>query len=163
MDRTMSREALSGLLDQVTREITQEAGVVLRLIGEKPDGPEGEVCTVSITFDRGMDTSLSLCGDAALFSHLTRGILQTEDFTPQDVEDVAKEYLNVLCGHILSRLFQVTKQPARFGVPSFCRGRHEVEGNEKHIILNYTGDQNERAQLIHYAPYREQRAQPESE
>ena len=77
MDRTMSREALSKLLDQVTRDITQEAGVALHLIDGDQGGPEGEVCTVSITFDRGMDTSLTLCGDWVLFSHLSRGILQT--------------------------------------------------------------------------------------
>lgn len=163
MDRTMSREALSELLDRVTREITQEAGVVLRRTGENPSVLEGEVCTVFITFDRGMDTSLSVCGDASLFSHLTQAILQSGEFTPQDVEDVSKEYLNVLCGHILSRLFQATKQPARFGVPSFCWGRHEMEGTEKHIVLNYTGDQNERVQLVHHVPHRESGARPESE
>ena len=153
MDRALPREDLRTLLDQVTREITQrEAGIILDAAELSRDGPEDETCTVYTSFDRGMDTSLSLRADTSMFIRLARGMMQTEDLTPEDVEEVAKEYFNVLCGHVLSRLFQVTRLPARFSVPSFCRGRHVMEDNEDYIILNYIGDQNEWVQLIHHTP-----------
>lgn len=153
MGSTLSREDLSRLLDQVTREITQrEAGIILKRTGAAPDGAEEEVCTVYTFFNRGMDTSLSLRADMSLFVRLACGMMQTEELTPQDVEEVAKEYFNVLCGHVLSRLFQLTKLPARFNVPSFCRGCHLAEGYEDDIVLNYAGDRHERVQLIHHKP-----------
>lgn len=153
MGSTLSREDLGRLLDQVTREITQrEAGIILNQTGSIPGGAEGEACTVYTSFNRGIDASLSLRADMSLFVRLACGMMQTEELSPQDVEEVAKEYFNVLCGHVLSRLFQLTRLPARFNVPSFCRGRHVVEGTEEDIVLNYVGDRHERAQLIHHRP-----------
>lgn len=155
MDRVMSREDLSELLDQVTREITQrEAGIILSLKDSSPKELDGEVCSVFITFNRGMDTGLSICADTSMFVRLACGMMQTDKITPQDVEDVAKEYLNVLAGHVLSRLFQATKMSARFSVPSFSRGQYVMKNSEAHITLNYTGDGNERVQLIHHRPFR---------
>lgn len=155
MDRTMPREDLSVLLDQVTREITQrEAGIILSLKDSSPEELEGEVCSAYITFNRGMDTSLSVCADMSMFVRLACGMMMTDEPTPRDVEEVAKEYLNVLCGHVLLRLFEVTKLSARFSVPSFCRGQCVMKDSEAHIILNYTGDRNERMRLVHHRPFR---------
>lgn len=155
MDRVMSREDLSELLDQVTREITQrEAGIILSLKDSSPKEMDGEVCSVFITFNRGMDTSLSICADTSMFVRLACGMMQTDNLSPRDVEDVAKEYLNILAGHVLSRLFQATKMSARFSVPSFCRGQCVMKDSEAHITLNYAGDRNERVQLVHHRPFR---------
>lgn len=154
MDRIMSREALSALLDQVTREITRESGVILNPAGPSRGGPGEEICTVYITFNRGMDTSLSLSADSSVFVRMARDQMQTEELTPKDVEEVAKEYFNVLCGHVLTRLFAVTRIPARFSVPAFCRGRHVMRGTVAQIILDYTGDRQEWVQLVHHTPCR---------
>ena len=62
--------------------------------------------------------------EAAMFVRLTRGMMQREDVTDRDVEDFTKEYFNVLCGHIVSRLFRETRVPARFSPPVFRRGRY---------------------------------------
>lgn len=154
MDRVMSREALSTLLDQVTREITREAGVILSPAGPDQSGPGQEVCTVYITFDRGMDTTLSLSADSSVFVRMACDLMQTEEVTPKDVEEVAKEYFNVLCGHVLARLFEVTRIPARFSVPSFCGGRYVMRDAVAQIILDYTGDRQEWVQLVHHTPHR---------
>ena len=75
------------------------------------------------------------------------------------VEDFTKEYFNVLCGHIVSRLFRETRVPARFSPPVFRRGRYVPEDHLRHIVLTYADDRNERAQLIQHAPYEEREAQ----
>lgn len=153
MDRVMAREELSALLDQVTREITRrEAGICLRLTEPAPEGPGDDPCTVYITFDRGMDTTLSVCADASMFVRLAQGMIGIDDLPPGIVEEVAKEYLNVLGGQVLSRLFETVRKPARFGVPAFCRGRYAPEDHGGHIVLDYTGDRGERARLIHHVP-----------
>lgn len=157
MDRMLPREELSALLDQVTQEITwRESGVRLRLTEPARDGPWEGDCTVYITFERGMDGTLCLCANAAMFVRLAQAVMQTDEFTPQDVTDVAKEYLNVLGGHLLIRLFPTAKQPARFSVPVFCQGSYAPEAQRRYITLNYAGDQAEQVQLAYFTPFRDQ-------
>ncbi len=154
MEDMLSREKLSTLLDQVTREITRrEAGICLSPMEPAGAGPAGDVCTVYITFERGMDGTLCLCASADMFARIAREVMQTDDLTPQDVADVAKEYLNVLAGHVLIRLFPEAKQPARFSVPVFCREPYAPESERRRVTLDYTGDEAERAQLAYYTPH----------
>lgn len=144
------QERLAEIFDEIIRDITQrEAGICLHA---QASPPEGELCTVFATFEHGYHTSLSLCAEMSIFRRLTQHMMEMEEVSPQDVEDFAKEYFNVLCGHIVSRLFQLTKVPARFGVPSFYHGRYVPEDQLKHIVLTYSSEQNETAQLIHHAP-----------
>ena len=157
MSTSVPQERLTEIFDQVVRDITRrEAGICLAP-GEAE--PSGEVFTVYAVFERGFDTCLSMRAEAAMFVRLTRGMMQREDVTDRDVEDFTKEYFNVLCGHIVSRLFRETRVPARFSPPVFRRGRYVPEDHLRHIVLTYADDRNERAQLIQHAPYEEREAQ----
>lgn len=154
MDRLMPREKLRAMLDQVTREITRrEAGIRLTLTEPGKNGPIGDPCTVYITFERGMDGTLCLCANGAMFVRIARAVMDTDALTPQDVADVAKEYLNVLGGHVLRRLFPTAKRPARFSVPVFCRGPYAPEGERLSIALDYAGDQAEQVRFSYYTPH----------
>jgi hypothetical protein len=160
MDNTIPRERLAEIFDQVVREITQrEAGICLAT-GEAV--PDGELFTVYTVFERGYSTCLSLCAESALFTRLTQGMMHRQDVSPRDVEDFAKEYFNVLCGHIVAQLYRETKIPARFSPPSFRAGRYIPEDHLRHIVLTYAGDRNEHVQLIHLAPRPAQPEQPNS-
>ena len=157
MSTSVPRERLAEIFDQVVRDITRrEAGICLAP-GEAE--PSGEIYTVYAVFERGCGTCLSMSAEAAMFVRLTRGMMQREDVTDRDVEDFTKEYFNVLCGHIVSRLFRETRVPARFSPPVFRRGRYVPEDHLRHIVLTYADDRNERAQLIQHAPYGEREAQ----
>ncbi len=150
MNHYLPQERLAEIFDQIIREVTQkEAGICLH---RQEAEPSGELCTLYATFHHGYHTSLSLCAETSMFVRLAQGMMETEGVSPQDVEDFAKEYFNVLCGHIVSRLFQLTKIPARFGVPSFYRGRYVPEEQSKHIVLTYISDEKERVQLVHHMP-----------
>ena len=157
MSISVPRERLAEIFAQVVRDITRrEAGICLAP-GEAE--PSGEIYTVYAVFERGFGTCLSMSAEAAMFVRLTRGMMQREDVTDRDVEDFTKEYFNVLCGHIVSRLFRETRVPARFSPPVFRRGRYVPEDHLRHIVLTYADDRNERAQLIQHAPYGEREAQ----
>ena len=150
MNTNIPRERLMEIFDQVVREITQrEAGICLAPGNTEPDG---ELFTVYTIFERGFHTCLSLCAEASMFVRLTQGMMQKEDVTRRDVEDFAKEYFNVLCGHIVSQLLRETRVPARFSPPSFQQGWYAPEDYLRHIVLTYASDGNEHAQLIHHAP-----------
>ena len=149
MDTAMQRERLTEIFDHVVRDITQrEAGIVLH---SSQTQLEGELCTVYTTFDKGYHTSLSLCAEKSMFVRLTRRMMEKEDVTSREVELFAKEFFNVLCGNVDTQLYQITKVPARFHVPAFCQGRYMPENHLPHIVLTYSSDENESAQLIHHA------------
>lgn len=149
MNNAVPDERLVEIFDRVIRDITRrEAGICL-CSGDT--APDGEVCTVYTVFERGFCTCLSLCAETAMFLRLTRGMMEREEVTPQDVEDFAKEYFNVLCGHIVTTLFRETRIPAKFLPPSFQRGRYIPEHHLRHIVLTYSSDEQEHAQLIHHA------------
>lgn len=150
MHTVMPRKGLEEIFDKVTRDVTERvAGISLC---REDTHPTGNLCTVYVAFERGVCTGVSFCAEEALFVRLTRYMMQEEEVTPQDVEDFTKEYFNMLCGYISGQLFQATKISSRFGIPYFYRGRFMPEGHEIHFAINYTSDENERAQLVHHMP-----------
>lgn len=148
MNTAMTKEELARVLDQALQDVTEQtAGVRLR----QEDQPLGEdLCTVHITFDKGFDTSLTLCADTSLLSRMARNSFHEDAVTPEDVEEFSKEYFNVLCGKIVGAIFRATQLPVHFGTPVFYHGRFEPEGQEAQFILTYSDAYRESAQLIHH-------------
>lgn len=151
MHSVMSEEKLQDVFDQVTREVTEKVAGI-RLYEGTASSLEGDSCTVHAAFARGFHSSLALCADTAMFTRLTQSMLQEEHVTKQDVEDFTKEYFNVLCGHIASRLFQVTKVSSRFGIPQFYHERYQPADQREQFSLCYSSDKNEGARLIYFTP-----------
>ena len=152
MNAAMSEKRLREMLDRTAREVTQDcAGIRLT---EEGSGPQGEVWTVYTGFRRGFHSSLSLRADQTLLIRLARSILRRQEVTPQDLEDVAKEYFNVLCGHIAQAMYRATKVASRFDVPSLYPGRFSPPGQSEQFTLNYADDCSGAAQLVHHIPDR---------
>lgn len=148
MNNAVSREYLAEVFDHVVRDITRrEAGIELQ---SSDSQPKGETCTVYTAFNKGYHTSLSLCAESSMFVRLTQRMMGREKVTAEEVEIFAKEFFNVLCGHIATQLYQTTRVPARFDPPLFYTGRYAPENNLEHIVLTYSSDKNEIAQLIHH-------------
>lgn len=150
MDTAMPEEKLREVFDRITREVTKDA-IGIQLVDG--DGSLGkELFTVHIGFSHGFRSSLSLRADSGLLTRLTQTMLREEKVTAQDLEDVTKEYFNVLCGHIAKALYQTTRVASRFSVPSFHQGNFFPRGHRAQFALNYTDDRRDAAQLIHYVP-----------
>ncbi len=150
MNTAMSKEELEQILDQAVQDVTEcTAGVRLH---QGHHSPEGDLCTVQITFDQGFRTSLTLCADTRLLSRMASNSFQEESISPEDLEEFSKEYFNVLCGRIAKAMFQATQVPAHFGPPAFYRGRYEPEGREIQFMLTYSDEYCGGAQLIHHVP-----------
>lgn len=150
MNTPVARKDLAEIYDRITREMTPLAAGI-RLHPDTTE-PAGEIYTVHIKFEKGFHMTLFLCAERALFIRAAQHMMQVEEITPRDIEDVAKEYINVLCGHFASQLFQLTRIPARFSVPAFQAGRGAPEEQREDIVLTYSGDQGEHLQLIHHVP-----------
>lgn len=150
MNTAITKETLAQILDQAFQDVTERtAGVRLH----QADQPPGEdLCTVHITFDKGFDTSLTLCADTSLLARMACNSFHEDTVTPEDLEDFSKEYFNVLCGKVVGAVFQATQIPAHFAPPVFYHGRYEPEGQEIDFMLTYSGGKSEGVQLIHHVP-----------
>lgn len=150
MNTALPQKELERLLDAAVREVTESiAGVQLCRGG---DPPGDDLCTVHIAFRKEFHSSLSLRADTSMLTGLAQSALRMETVSPQDLEDFAKEYFNVLCGKIAAIFFKTTKKPARFSVPSFYWGFYEPEGQRQQFELNYSDERCRSAQLIHHVP-----------
>ena len=150
MISVIPRKRLTEIFDWAVREITsQTVGITLAPGGA---APAEELYTVHVMFDDHFGTSLCFCAERALLIRLAQCMIMEEEVSPQDMEAVAMEYHNILCGHIAAKLFPATRTPVRFSVPAFHPGRYIPEGHVEYIVLTYSGDQQEKAQLIHCVP-----------
>ena len=150
MNTAMTKESLERILDQALQDVTERTAGVRLNQGDQPPGED--LCTVHITFDKGFNTSLTLCADTSLLSRMACNSFHEEEVTPEDLEEFSKEYLNVLCGKVAGAMFQATQVSAHFSPPVFYHGRYEPEGQEVQFILTYSDEHSEGAQLIHHVP-----------
>lgn len=150
MNRALTQEELERILNQAVQDVTERtAGVCLH---QEDKSPGEDLCTVQITFDKGFQTSLTLCADTSLLYRMARNSFHEELLDPADMEEFSKEYFNVLCGRIARAMYQATQVPAHFNPPVFYRGRYEPEGREIQFVLTYSSEFNEGAQPIHHVP-----------
>ena len=150
MNSVLTKERLAEILDQVLQDVTERTSGVRLNPGDQTPGED--LCTVHITFDRGFNTSLTLCADKSLLTRMARNSFHEEEVAPEDLEEFSKEYFNVLCGKIAGAMFQATQVPAHFSPPQFYHGRYEPEGQEAQFVLTYSDEHYNGAQLIHHVP-----------
>lgn len=150
MNNAMAKEELERILDQAVQDVTERTAGVRLHQGDKSPGED--LCTVQITFDKGFQTSLTLCADTGLLYRMACNSFHEESVSSEDLEEFSKEYFNVLCGRIAGAMFQATQVPAHFGPPVFYRGRYEPEGREIQFVLTYSDECCGGAQLIHHVP-----------
>lgn len=150
MNTALAKEELEQILDQAVQDVTERtAGVRLH---QGTQSPGEDLCTVQITFDKGFQTSLTLCADTKLLYRMACNSFHEESVTPEDVEEFSKEYFNVLCGRIAGAMFRATQVPAHFDPPVFYHGRYEPEGRKIQFVLTYSNEDFGGAQLIHHVP-----------
>ena len=76
MNSAMTKEGLEQILDQALQDVTERTAGVRLYQGNQPLGED--LCTVHITFDKGFDTSLTLCADTALLIRMAQNSFHEE-------------------------------------------------------------------------------------
>ena len=133
---TLSQSQVLEILDRVMKDITNRI-VTIQSSDKTPPLCPNDSCTVYTTFEGGYRATLTLCVDSNLLLHLAQTSMQEENVSAEDLEDFAKEYFNVICA-------------------TFETGCYTPEETSQELVLNYTSNRNEGAQLIHKAPSEEQ-------
>lgn len=130
-----------GQLHEMIRLITEKttldvAQIDLRLCSEEPN-PQGDVCTVYTSFAGGYQTRFVLCADREFLHQLTDNMMGEHTDDPEDLEEYAKEYVNVLCGRLVGAIFHETRMGASFHPPMFVNGHYTAvlpREAEEHVI-----------------------------
>lgn len=155
MDQAVPETYLKEILDRTLRRVTQKTAGIRLPTGIRRDpgvrAPEVDgLYTVYTVFERGFGSALALSADAALFTRIARQMLFTQDVAPGDAEDCAKEYFNIVCGHIAAEIYRSTNISPRFQVPGFCCGHYVPEKRRELFAITYAGGRDGAARLTHY-------------
>lgn len=147
----LSQEQVQSILDEVMQDITNRMSEIQLSNQEAPLSQD--VCTIHTTFEGGYNAILVLYADRALMTKLAQQVMQEESVAPQDVEECAREYFNVICGQVVAGLFKTAHISSRFRIPTYCVGRYVPQGNGTCLcVLNYKSEDHGGAQLIHQIP-----------
>ena len=144
---TFIHQNLESILNQCMREITKRfAGIDLL---EEEAALSDDICTVHTVLEGNQRAALLLSADTPLLIRLAQHIMHSQTVTQQDIEDVATEYFNVICGRIAAGLFQSANIASRFQTPKFFPGPYlPEESADCRCELNYTDGNNQTARLI---------------
>lgn len=148
---SLTQNDIQNILDRVMRDITNQVANIQ--LCKKDSVLSSNTCTVHTIFEGGCHASLTLCADASLFTRLTQNVMQEEVVAPQDIEDFTKEYFNVICGQVVYHVFKAAHISSRFQIPTFYTGQYlPTERATSQLVLRYTSNCNECAQLIYQIP-----------
>lgn len=150
--KELAHHELKKVLDHSIQDTTSRyAGIQLM---EQDVKLSDDICTVHTILESNHRAALLLYADTALLTRLAQNILHSERVTAQDIEDVAKEYLNIICGQVAAGLFQTARISSRFQSPSFREGFYLPEEEAAcHCELNYAGGNNENVRLTFMGPF----------
>lgn len=146
--KTASQQELQDVLNRSMQETTSRfAGIQLV---EKNVELSNDTCTIYTVLEGEERAVLLLCADIALLTRLARNIMHLEQITQQDIEDVAMEYFNVVCGCVVAGIFQMAHSPLWFQVPNFHFGHYLPQVSvTSQCVLNYDSREGERVQLVY--------------
>lgn len=148
----LSQQQVLEIIDRVMKDITNGMDE-FQLSSQDSLLLSENVCSIRTKFEGGYHATLTLSVDTPLLMRLAKQVMELDDLTPDIVEDFAKEYFNVICGHIAAKLFQTANISSRFQIPVFSTGPYIPEEDFlSQEILSYINDRNEGAQLIHWEP-----------
>ena len=119
MDANMEKK-IAEILDSVMQEFCCLIGDLA--LCEHHDVLSEDTCTVCTTFEGGYHAKLVLVADRTLLLRLTQCAMEAEEVAPEDVEDFAKELLNVICGRVWRICSRRRTSPPGLGSPSFASG-----------------------------------------
>lgn len=106
-----------------------------------------QMYTVYTSFHGAYYARFAFCAEMDIMKRITEYMLGEKDNSLEDIIESVKEFINILCGHIVGTIFKRTKATARFHIPDFAEGIYVPKGeNQNMIVTKYCT--NEESQMI---------------
>lgn len=109
-----------------------------------------DLSTVYTTLDGDYRIRLVFCAENALLQKIADNMLEETVEDHDDVIECAKEFFNVVCGHIVAAIFRTVKASAKFHCPDFAEGYFLPEngGTDSLIISCFKSDCHKPAMFL---------------
>lgn len=147
----LQENTVKSLIDEIIEQLFEEvSGIHLRQ-QEFTELPNEEICTIYTVFHGGYHTRFFFCAEPALMKRIAENIAEETITDEDDIKEYVKEFVNVICGHIVAAIFKKTKTSARFHCPEFI-DEHEILAdvhNDSIITIHYTSTESENAMFLY--------------
>lgn len=123
-----TEERLFEVLDSAVKDISHR--VVKIDVVNLPDGasvPSLQPCNIYTKTRGDYEMTFVLCTDYAVLKEMTRNMKRGAEASEEDVPLYMEEFLNILCGHIVSKMNKKEKLKVFFDVPCFVRGEYRAD------------------------------------
>lgn len=120
------------MTDTLLRQLLETCAGIRACCAERRD--MDEFAEVYAEIDGTYHARLSLRAGTRLWRALAENILGGPLTAPDDPEEYAKEFLNILCGRLVSDIFRLTHSPARFFPPRWTQGALPPFDDKTHFI-----------------------------
>lgn len=131
-------EDMEGMLDGAMKDITKRmAGIDLERI-ETDTLPDNGKVSALITELSGPDgITLAYNVENALLWKIAQGMKRRPIEDMEEAGEYAREYFNVVCGHLISRLSRKTKTILRFTMPEYLPHCFGEKDSKNAFVLYY--------------------------
>ena len=114
---------------------------------------EREMYTVYTSFHGAYQARFAFCAELDIMKRITEYMLGEKDSSLEDMIESVKEFVNIICGHIVGAIFKRTKVAARFHVPDFAKGIYiPNRENQDFIVTKYCTNEESKMILCIYDP-----------
>lgn len=127
-----SEERLFEILDSAVKDISHR--VVNIDVVNSPDNNKKtslQPCSVYTKTKGDYEMTFVLSTDYEVLKQMTQNMKRGAEASEEEVPLYIQEFLNILCGHIVSKMNKRTNLKVFFDVPSFVKGEFEPKGKGK--------------------------------
>lgn len=127
-----SEERLFEILDSAVKDISHR---VVKL--DVVNMPENscvtalQPCNIHTKTNGDYEMTFVLCTDYQVLKEMTRNMKRGAEASEEDVPLYMQEFLNILCGHIVSKMNKRTNLKVFFDVPCFVRGEFKAKNEDQ--------------------------------
>lgn len=141
---------LQDAIDKIVEELFWQVARIHLHRCECATPPSKELCTVYTTFSGGYKSRFFFCVEPALMKRMAENMAEEPVTDLEDIYDYMKEFVNVVCGHIVASIFNKTEVSARFLCPEIVKG-YEIpkDADDDIITTHYTSAELEDTVLVY--------------
>lgn len=146
----LDEDPIQILINDTIKEVFKQVAQIELQNCTAPKVISKDLCTVYTEFTGGYTIHFAFCAEKKLLKHIAENMLDEPITESEDIEECAKEFLNILCGHMVKTIFGKTKTAARFHSPYFIEEYYvpETDSGSPLIATHYTDEQFHMAILI---------------
>ena len=137
---------IDALIQLVTVQVAETVANVKLRRERSPLDFGVDMCTVYTSTKGAYQMRLVLCAEKSFLLRIAEHMLGEPISGFGDIEEAAKEFFNILCGHIVGEIARQCRVKAMFTPPSFVRGSCFMKktGKQAESSICFVSSQNEK-------------------